>query len=138
METTRECPGRITSTSNGNIHMVDEVSSSRYRLVVLRQGGNIINTYTGHTEINKDIKFLPGDIVTTPRDNVIVSDWYTSSLHILNNFGLLITRYKTSDINILLPGSLAFTPTGQLYIGRSSLKGNTTKVKIYEVTVSGF
>ncbi|XP_076105023.1 uncharacterized protein LOC143073393 [Mytilus galloprovincialis] len=127
-----------TSTRNGNIHVLDEVSAERHRVVVLGQGGDIINIYTGDKEINKDIPFTPTDIVTTPRDNVIVADPGTSTLHILNNAGLLMTCNKTSHINIISPWSLALTPTGQLYIGCLSSEGNTTKnAKIYDVTISG-
>ncbi|XP_063431458.1 uncharacterized protein LOC134714145 [Mytilus trossulus] len=108
------CPGRITSTINGNIHVVDKISDDRYRVVVLGQGGDIINIYTGDKVINKEVPFSPVGIVTTPRDNVIIADINTHTLHILNNTGLLITYYKTSDINIMFPISLAFSPTGQL------------------------
>ncbi|XP_063435616.1 uncharacterized protein LOC134716536 [Mytilus trossulus] len=129
---------RITSTSNGYIHVVDgSVRGDRYRVVVLKQGGDIINIYTGDTEINKDIPFNPRDIVTTPRDNVIVADINTHTLHILNNVGTLMTCYKTSDINIVLPCSLVFTPTGQLYIGCCTPTRSKAKdAKLYEVTIS--
>ncbi|XP_071171191.1 uncharacterized protein [Mytilus edulis] len=131
-------PKNITSTSNGNIHVVDKVSDHRLRVVVLGQGGDIINIYTGDKEINKDRSFLPTDIVTTPRDNVIVADMNTDTLHILNNVGLLMTCYKTSDRNIIYPRSLAFSPTGQLYIGCNRINRSTTKkVKLYEMTISG-
>ncbi|XP_063435806.1 uncharacterized protein LOC134716733 [Mytilus trossulus] len=131
---------KITSTRNGNIHVVDgKKSDDRYRLVVLGQGGDIINIYTGETEINKDKPFRPTDIVTTPKDNVIVADMHTHTLHIMNNAGLLMTYYKTSDINIRYPCSLAFTPIGQLYIGCGRSAGSTkNEAKIYEVTISGF
>ncbi|CAC5420979.1 unnamed protein product [Mytilus coruscus] len=131
-------PWSITRTCHENIHVVDRVSDDRRRVVVLGQDGDIINIYTGDTEINKDRQFYPTDIVTTPRDNVIVTDMKTCTLHILNNAGLLITYYKTRDINIIFPWSLAFSPTGQLYIGCSTSKSSTTKdAKIYEVTISG-
>ncbi|XP_063431659.1 uncharacterized protein LOC134714349 [Mytilus trossulus] len=131
-------PGRITSTSNGNIHVVDKVSDVRGRVVVLGQGGDIINIYTGDKEINKDRSFFPTGIVTTPRDNVIIPDPCTHTLHILNNAGLLMTSYKTSDINIMLPLSLAFSPRGKLYIGCGRQAGRPTKeAKIYQVTISG-
>ncbi|XP_071170892.1 uncharacterized protein [Mytilus edulis] len=131
-------PLRITSTSNGNIHVVDGgVRGNRYRVVVLEQGGDIINIYTGDREINKDIPFNLRDIVTTPRDNIIVADINTYTLHILNNAGTLVTCYKTSDINIVLLCSLVFTPTGQLYIGCSTPTRSKTKdAKLYEVTIS--
>ncbi|XP_063447002.1 uncharacterized protein LOC134726527 [Mytilus trossulus] len=130
-------PWSITHTSNGNIHVVDRVSDKGGRVEVLGQDGALINIYTGDTEINKGRQFYPTDIVTTPRDNVIVADINTDTLHILNNAGLLITYYNTSNINIMLPYSLAFSPTGQLYIGCTRTKGNTTKEnRIYEVTIS--
>ncbi|XP_063431660.1 uncharacterized protein LOC134714350 [Mytilus trossulus] len=131
-------PYRMTRTRNGNIHVVDEVSKDSIRVVVLGQGGDVINIYTGDTKINKDIPFLPRDIVTTPRDNVIVSVPGNDAFHILNNDGLLMTYYKTSVMDIIYPFSVAFTPTGQLYIGCSTPKGSTVKnAKIYEVTISG-
>ncbi|XP_071168690.1 uncharacterized protein [Mytilus edulis] len=131
-------PRSITSTSNGNIYVVDRVSDERGRVVVLGQGGDIINIYTGDKEINKDRPFVPTNIVTAPRDNVIVADLNTHTLHILNNAGLLMTCYKTSDINIIFPYSLAFSPTGQLFLGCNRPAGSTTKEgKLYEVTISG-
>ncbi|XP_071152237.1 uncharacterized protein [Mytilus edulis] len=133
-------PKHITSTRNGNIHVVENVSYARGRVVVLGQGGDIIHIYTGDTEINKDEfePFIPTAIVTTPRDNVIIADARTCTLHILNNVGLLMTYYKTSDINIMFPWSLTFTSTGQLYIGCVTKKSSTIKdAKIYEVTISG-
>ncbi|VDI22914.1 Hypothetical predicted protein [Mytilus galloprovincialis] len=131
-------PQSITSTDNGNIHVVDYYpGSDRGRVTVLGQGGGIINTYTGHTEINKDIPFKPTRIVTTPRDNVIVADMDIHTLHILDNNGQLLTCYKTKEIGILCPFSLAFTQKGQLLIGCTRPKGSTTKeAKIYEVNIS--
>ncbi|XP_063435868.1 uncharacterized protein LOC134716790 [Mytilus trossulus] len=124
-----------TSTSNGNIHVVDRVMNDRGRVVVLGQGGDIINIYEGDIKINKVRPFMPRDIVTTPRYNVIVADPGTNTLHILNNTGLLMTSYKTSDINIMFPMSLAFTQTGKVYIG--CFTTDDSKAKIYEVTMSG-
>ncbi|XP_071169918.1 uncharacterized protein [Mytilus edulis] len=133
-------PRYITSTStcNKNIHVVDEDGEFICRVVVLGRGGDIINIYTGDTDINKDSPFNPIDIVTTPRDNVIVADMNTDTLHILNNVGLLMTCYKTSDINIMLPLSLVFTQTGQLYIGcRTPEDSTSSDAKLYKVTISG-
>ncbi|XP_052101129.1 E3 ubiquitin-protein ligase TRIM9-like [Mytilus californianus] len=129
----------ITSTSNGNIHVADyNTDSDRGRVVVLGHGGGIINSYTGHTDVNKDIPFIPVKIVATPRDNVIVVDMNSNYLHILTNAGQLLTFYNIKDIGIILPFSLAFTPTGQLFIGCTKPKGATTKeAKLYEVNISG-
>ncbi|VDI29003.1 Hypothetical predicted protein [Mytilus galloprovincialis] len=90
---------RTTCTRNGNIHVVDRKSEGGGRVVVLGQGSDIINTYTGDSEINKDITFRPVDIMTTPRDNVIVADPGPHTLHVLNNAGMLMTYYKTNEIN---------------------------------------
>ncbi|CAC5409486.1 unnamed protein product [Mytilus coruscus] len=130
-------PYKITTTSNGNIYVVDRMSDYENRVVVLGQDGDVINIYTGVIEINKDLVFLPEDIVTTPRDNVIAADMRTHTLHILNNAGLLMTYYKTNDIGILFPWSLVFSPTGQLYIGKSGPAGSKTMgSNLYEVTLS--
>ncbi|CAC5409488.1 unnamed protein product [Mytilus coruscus] len=131
-------PYKITTTSNGNIYVLDRRSDKENRVVVLGQDGDMINIYTGTVQINKNQPFAPEDIVTTPRDNVIAADMRTNTLHILNNAGLLMTYYKTSNIGILFPLALAFSPTGKLYIGRSGPKGSKiVEPNLFEVTISG-
>ncbi|XP_063425616.1 uncharacterized protein LOC134710599 [Mytilus trossulus] len=130
----------ITSTSTGNIHVVDKISDDfRGKVVVLGQGGHIINQYTGHSTINKSEPFKPVHIVTTPSDNVVVSDLDTGILHILNDNGHLISYFNTKDIGIERSYSLAFNTTGQLYIGCSRAAGSQTKeAKLYEINIDGF
>ncbi|CAC5398416.1 unnamed protein product [Mytilus coruscus] len=131
-------PQSINSTSNGNIHVVDcEADSDRGRVVVFGQGGDIINTYMGHININKDIPFTPVRIVTTPRDNVVVVDVGTEVFHFLNNTGKLLFHYNTKIMIRIHPYCLAFTPTGQLYIGCSRPSSTAKKAKLYQVTLSG-
>ncbi|VDH98060.1 tripartite motif-containing protein 71 [Mytilus galloprovincialis] len=131
-------PMSITSTSNGNIHVVDRCPGKEGRVVVLTTGSDVINSYKGHPDINKDKTFKPINIVTTPRDNVMVTDLDTQSIHILDSKGNLVSWFDTEDIGILFPYCLAFTPTGQLYIGCGKSANSTAKeAKIYEVTCSG-
>ncbi|VDI78315.1 Hypothetical predicted protein [Mytilus galloprovincialis] len=132
-------PVRITTTSNGYIHVADnDPDEGSGKVVVLAQAGDVIHIYKGDTDINKKKPFRPVEIVTTPRDIVIVVDLDTETLHILNNSGQLITYIKTSDNGIERPFSLAFTPTGQLYIGCTRQQGNTAKeAKLYKVNISG-
>ncbi|VDI56781.1 Hypothetical predicted protein [Mytilus galloprovincialis] len=132
-------PQSITSTNNGNIHVADsEVDSDRGRVVVLGQGGDIVNIYTGHININRDIPFTPVRIVTTPRDNVIVVDVGTEVFHILNSTGKLLFHYDTKVMKRIHPYCLAFTPTGQIYIGCSKpTSGKEKDSRLYQVTLSG-
>ena len=132
-------PRCITSTINGNIHVADfKTNNDRGRVLVLGQGGDITNAYTGHTDVNKDRPLQPIRIVTTPRDNVIVMDLNTCYLHILTDTGRLITIFNTKDLGIELPLSLAFTSTGQLVIGcTKSISSTTKEAKLYEVKISG-
>ncbi|VDI21276.1 Hypothetical predicted protein [Mytilus galloprovincialis] len=134
-------PLSITSTSNGNIHVVDRVPGTEGRVVVLTTDSDVINSYKGHPEINKVKTFKPNRIVTTPRDNVIMTDLDTCVIHILDSKGNLASWYNTKDIGILYPYCLAFTSSGQLYIGCTcgkSSKRTVKEAKIYEVTCSGF
>ncbi|VDI77129.1 Hypothetical predicted protein [Mytilus galloprovincialis] len=132
-------PARITTTSDSNIHVADfHPDADSGKVVVLGPGGDVINIYKGDTEINKKKPFRPVEIVTTPRDNVIVADMDTHTLHILNNSGELITHIKTTDNGIAYPNSLAFSQTGQLCIGCSTPGDSTAKeAKIYKVNISG-
>ncbi|XP_071165943.1 uncharacterized protein [Mytilus edulis] len=130
----------ITSTSNGHIHVVDKISADfRGKVVILGQEGHIINQYTGHPTNNKSEPFKPVDIVTTPSDNVVVTDLNIPILHILNDNGHLISYFNTKDIGIECPISLAINTTGQLYIGCSRAAGTKTKdAKLYEINIDGF
>ncbi|XP_076103764.1 uncharacterized protein LOC143072612 [Mytilus galloprovincialis] len=131
-------PMNLTSTSNGNIHVVDRDHGKEGRVVVLVPGRDVINSYKGHPEINKKKPFKPTRMATTPRDNVMVIDFDTDIIHILDNAGNLVSWFKMKDIGILYPYSLVFTPTGQLYIGCNTPLNSTVKdAKIYEVTCSG-
>ncbi|XP_071171123.1 uncharacterized protein [Mytilus edulis] len=131
-------PCSITITCSGNIYVVDcKPDSGRGKVAVLGQGGSIVNKYTGHVDINKDISFRPVAISTTPKDNVIVVDMDTHTLHILNNACRLMTYFNKNNV-ILYPRTLAYTPTGKLYIGCSTTKNSSSKeAKIYEVTITG-
>ncbi|XP_076104199.1 uncharacterized protein LOC143072915 [Mytilus galloprovincialis] len=132
-------PCSITTTSNSNIHVADcDSDEDSGRVVVLGQAGDVINIYDGDTDINKKKPFRPSAVVTTPRDNVIVVDPDTGTLHIMNNSGQLITYIKTTDHGIEGAGSLAFSPTGQLYIGCSrGVRSTAKEAKIYQVNISG-
>ncbi|XP_071162358.1 uncharacterized protein [Mytilus edulis] len=130
----------ITTTCNGNIHVVDWISDdARGKVVILGEGGHIINQYTGHPTINKSKPFKPVDIVTTPSDNVVVMGFDTDILHILNDNGYLVSYFNTNDIGIKFPYSLAFNTTGQLYIGCTRPAGSQAQeAKLYEINIEGF
>ncbi|VDI62891.1 Hypothetical predicted protein [Mytilus galloprovincialis] len=130
----------ITSTNNGNICVVDKLSEDfRGRIVVLNRDGDILHIYTGHHEVNNENNpFKPVNIVTTPSDNIIVTQLNIYILHILNNCGHLIKHYNIGDIGLSSPYSLCFTKTaGQLYIGCTTGVGSSEKAKLYEVHISG-
>ncbi|XP_071160847.1 uncharacterized protein [Mytilus edulis] len=130
----------ITTTCNGNIHVVDEISDDRCgKVMVLRLGGHIINQYTGHPIINKSKAFKPVDIVTTPNDNVVVVDPVPGILHILNDNGHLNSYFNIKEIGIRYPMSLAFNTTGKLYIGCTKAASSQTKeAKLYVINIEGF
>lgn len=131
-------PRSITSTRRRDIHVVDyDIDKNRGRVIVLRQGGDIYK-YCGHPHINKSIPFKPIDIVTTPKANVLIIDWCTHYIHVLNTCGNLVTIFNTRDTGILHPFSLAISQGGQVYIGFDSHKAKPTdKAKIYLVNLSG-
>ncbi|CAC5382209.1 unnamed protein product [Mytilus coruscus] len=131
----------ITSTINGNIYVVDMLNKDgRGRVVVLEPGGDILGIYPGHQDVNTETEpFRPVGILTTPSDNIIVTDFEAHLLHILINQGQVITYYNLSDMEILGPYSLDLSTTGTIFIGCASEKGSTdtTKAKLYELEYSG-
>ncbi|CAC5424559.1 unnamed protein product [Mytilus coruscus] len=133
-------PVNITSTDNGNICVLDQLSEDgRGRVVVLSRDGDILQIYTGHQEISSENNpFKPVQIVTTPSDNIIVTHFNTYIFHILNNCGHLITHYNVGDIGIQSPWSLCFTRNeGQLYVGCTTKVGSSERAKLYEVNIFG-
>ncbi|XP_052081418.1 uncharacterized protein LOC127719357 [Mytilus californianus] len=135
-------PACVTCTSNGNICVVDWLDyDSKGRVVVLSPGGDILGTYTGHPDVNtKDEPFIPLGILTTPSDNIVVTDTNNHLLHILSDQGQIITYYNLHDMGILGPYSLALSTSGTIYLGCVSADGspNTAKSKLYELNYSGF
>ncbi|VDI71529.1 Hypothetical predicted protein [Mytilus galloprovincialis] len=132
-------PRNITTTSNGNIHVVDYIAGEESgKLVVLGVGGNVINIYKGNADINKKKPFKPAGIITTPRDNVIVVDVVTQILCIMNNSGQLIAYIKTNDSGVECPFSVAINQTGQLYIGCTRMLCREEKeAKLFKVNIIG-
>ncbi|VDI51645.1 P2X purinoceptor 4 [Mytilus galloprovincialis] len=112
-------PVRVASTSNGNICVVDTLEKDlRGRVVVIGQAGKVKGIYSGHDDVNsKDKPFKPQDILATPSDNILVTDWENHLIHILNHDGEFISYYNLKDIGIYYPHSLALSTSGHLYIG---------------------
>ncbi|XP_052081781.1 uncharacterized protein LOC127719595 [Mytilus californianus] len=134
-------PGYITSTSNGNICVVDWLdNTNRGIVVVLSPGGDILGTYTGHPDVNtEDDPFTPVGILTTPSDNIVVTDTNNHLLHILTDQGQSITYYNLRNMGIIFPYSLALSTSGTIFIGCVNKAGSpdTTKAKLYELEYSG-
>ncbi|CAC5403466.1 Metal tolerance protein 6,Metal tolerance protein 9,Metal tolerance protein 10,Metal tolerance protein 5 [Mytilus coruscus] len=105
-------PRRITGASNGNICLVDWFSNDdrRGQVVVLSHGGDILGIYTGHPDVNTNNNpFTPVGILTTPSDNIVVTDLDNHLLHILTDQGQLITYCNLREMGILHPYSLALS-----------------------------
>ncbi|XP_052087868.1 uncharacterized protein LOC127724905 [Mytilus californianus] len=117
----------ITRTKNGNTCVVDRLSKDkRGRVVILSEDGDIMNLFNGHPEVNTDkIPFRPFRAVTTPSDNIVVSNENTDILFFLNSSGNLIRWCDMGKIGIFNIYSLCISESGHLYIGK--------KGKIYEV-----
>lgn len=134
-------PRRVTSTSNGNVFVVDRLNDNyRGRVVVLSQGGDIMGIYNGMSEVNTDKDpFTPRGILTLPSDNIIVTDMDNHLLHILTDHGQIITYYTLQDMGIIYPYSLALSTTRTIYIGCVSEKGcpDNAKAKLYELEYPG-
>lgn len=135
-------PWRITSTSNDNMFVSDLFNNQYKGRVVVLGPGDFINTYSGHPDINtEDRPFTPSDLTTTPADNVIIVDSNSSTLHILNTSGELITYISTKDTGIVEnPFCIGLAMAGHfcmLYIGTMNEEGNTGKVKLYKLNLKG-
>ncbi|VDI34520.1 Hypothetical predicted protein [Mytilus galloprovincialis] len=135
-------PDSITTTINGFTFVVDWLDAAgRGRVVVLEQGGDVKQIYSGHPHINTERKtFKPRDLLTMSSGSVIVTDINTNTLHNLNNCGQLFSYHNLWDIGIIeRPYSLSLSSSGHFYIGCTCKKGSpeTYKAKLYELEYSG-
>lgn len=85
-------------------------------------------------------QFTPTDLLATPADNIVITDFFTGMLHILNCEAKFIGYYNLYDIGIIYPCSLALSTEGCIYIGCSTETDGpeTLKANVYEVEYSGF
>lgn len=128
-------PRKITSTNDGYIFVIDQIGDEYEGKVAVLGKEHNINIYYGIPVINtKDRPFTPFDITTTPADNVIVVDINTSTLHILNSSGQLLTYISTEEKEIPIPCSIGITMAGpfcMLYVGTTSINNS----KLYKLNL---
>ncbi|XP_071132937.1 protein wech-like [Mytilus edulis] len=136
-------PRNITSTTNGNIFVIDKQMANGKgpgRVVVLGDDGGVIQIYSGHPAINtQNNPFKPSDVLAMSSGSIVVIDRHISTIHILNSLGQLMSYHNLSDIGIIHPYSLALSSSGNLYIGCTCKQGSpdTYKAKLYELEYYG-
>lgn len=126
-------PKRITSTSNGNIFVLDTCETSaenpERRVVVIRKTDFIIT----FVKMN-----LSDTLVTTSSNHVIVVETNSNSLHFLNQNGGFLTTVNTTIKDIISPISLAFSEEGKfnwLYIGCETPERKSNKAMLYKMNI---
>lgn len=105
------------------------------RVITLSPTGDLLNIYTGHPDINqKQTPFTPRGMTRTPSDNVIVCDFKTHALHLLNNTGVSLSYFSTIRVDIKRPLCVTFDSKDKdtLYIGCATPKGSIEKAKLYQ------
>lgn len=132
-------PFRITSTTNGNIFVVDSLMEAVGKVVVLDRKGNVLNIYNGHPDpFFQDKRFESKCILNTPADNVIVCDSTNNVVHVLNFEGHNIAFFKTDELGIFRPLSLAMSTQGHFYLECTTKDSRPETAKLYKMEYSGF
>ncbi|XP_052074017.1 uncharacterized protein LOC127711903 [Mytilus californianus] len=124
-------PDIIVTTSENNVGVVDmELGREKGRVVVLDEGGRVLNIYTGHNELNKQGYFDPLGLVVTSCDNFIVAD--SSILHILDKEGQIISFFDTTNWGVFtIMYGMQISDEDQLFI--SCFELFTLKNKLYKI-----
>ncbi|CAC5384937.1 unnamed protein product [Mytilus coruscus] len=129
-------PYSLTSTNNGNISTADfYADGGKGRVIVINEAGSVLNIYSGHPGISKK-ELTPVGLTTTDMDTIIVSDMNSHTLHILNDFGQLLTYVNTMEAKF--PYCTTFNTYGKLYLGCSAPIGKSDKIKLYEIELSSY
>lgn len=123
---------RICTDSNNTMYIIDWKNKDKSgRVLAVDRKGRLRFSYSGYS-INND--FVPMGIVVTPKGNIIVTDYLTEELHVLNSKGELIGLQVISSIDIKQPSSLCIDSEGFLLIGCNS--SDQSNAKIYAVKIS--
>ncbi|XP_052090088.1 uncharacterized protein LOC127726681 [Mytilus californianus] len=109
----------VTRTENGNICVVDHLSKDLSgRVVILNGDGNVLNTFSGHPEVNTDkFPYKPLCAFTTHSDNIVVSDTFSSILYFFNSSGNFILWCDLNKVGISSSFSFSIADSGHIFIG---------------------
>ena len=101
-------PRPSASVTNGNIFVRDVIFGNESGQVkVLSPIGEVLNTYTGHPDINQEQHpFLPKGMTRTQSDNVFVCDM--DFFHLLNSDGVPLSYFSTTLLGIKWPHCIAY------------------------------
>lgn len=121
---------RICTDSNNIIYTIDWKNKDKSgRVLAVDRRGHVIFSYSGCSN-----DFVPMGIVVTPIGNIIVTNYLTEELHVLNSKGGPIGLQAISSIDIKHPSSLCIDSEGFLLIGCNS--SDQSNAKIYAVKIS--
>ncbi|CAG2226345.1 unnamed protein product [Mytilus edulis] len=134
------------SNDKENIFVVDGLSGHResaFRIIFFL-GTETIEIYKGHSSVNSfDQQFCPTDIQAAPSNNIIVNDFSTNTLQILNPSGQLSAYVSLNEMGIQNSYSLCCT-SKQLFIGcitdeENECEQNQEQImaKLYELNIEG-
>ncbi|CAG2202411.1 unnamed protein product [Mytilus edulis] len=112
-------PRSITSTESGGLCFIDCLSIDDYlgRIVMFSENQFIQWTYDGNPSINTTEKpFSAVEVLATKSENVIVSDKFTNTLHILSKHGDMLSIMNLCHVGIEKPGVMAIDKSGYLWV----------------------
>ncbi|CAC5390451.1 unnamed protein product [Mytilus coruscus] len=112
-------PRSITSTENGGLCFIDCLSIDDYlgRIVMFSENRFIQWTYEGNPSINtNENPFSAVEVLATKSENVIVSDKFTNTLHIISKHGDILSMMDLCHVGIEKPGVMAIDKSGYLWV----------------------
>ncbi|XP_052062226.1 tripartite motif-containing protein 45-like [Mytilus californianus] len=112
-------PRSITATENGGLCFIDCRSIDDYlgRIVMFSENRFIQWAYEGNPSINtNEYPFSAVEVLATKSENVIVSDKFTNTLHIISKHGDILSMMDLCHVGIEKPGVMAIDKSGYLWV----------------------
>lgn len=127
---------RITTDSKDNMYaIVNDIDDGR--IEALNKFGELNFIYAGDSSVNStENPFRPKNVVATQSDNILFTEQYNHTLHLINIKGKVIALQNTKTHGIKLHLSLCFYSEGFLFIGCNSYKKDKHDSKIHVVKKS--
>ncbi|XP_063443334.1 uncharacterized protein LOC134723710 [Mytilus trossulus] len=117
---------KATINVNNDLYVIDKTSEYQHgRLLSLAYPNKVTWVYTGNKSINSKHQFKPNSLAVTATGNIVLLDFETRVLHILDITGALKTFVSLLNYDVVRPESMCIDVRGRMWISCGGLSSDS-------------